>query len=138
MLNVLPPSLTLNKSSYYFRMSLLVYMLCFVMIYKSSLHLSLQILLYGFSFYQVLNVYRGGFPTSCRRILFTESAIMCIDRQEKCSYYTDFKLIHDMGLAQLYYLIDGSKKKKLLIFSDQISREEYRQLTLIEQCAVYK
>lgn len=136
MLQLSSLSVTLLKSSHFLKITLLIYGFTAYVLWNSAFPLGLKVLcflvlyLHGYWLWRVPPCY-----FSCRQIRFQTKKWFLKDNRPALQE-TGYEKIRILLEAGLFFLIEfsaPSSKTLRLVFFDQLTREEYRRIKLLEK-----
>ncbi|WP_419418709.1 protein YgfX [Legionella sp. D16C41] len=124
----------LNKSTIYLRLSVIVYSFSAYMVLNSQLWWFIKSSLVFYLIITLISIYANPIPYSYVIKLFFSNNEWFLNNQFSDEIrYQKHKIILDCGLFFLLKLISYEKNKVLIIFSDQLTNNDYRALKLIEK-----
>ncbi|CDZ78258.1 hypothetical protein BN59_02568 [Legionella massiliensis] len=134
MLNLLQQRIVLGKSRFYMKLSLLISASALILLYYSSCWLPLKILLGFILVFQLIRIYKNPIPyPEYSGISYGADGWTIHTQNEQELFYERGRVIIDTGLFILLELSLGQKRKRIVLFLDQISNDFYRSLKIKEK-----
>ena len=127
-------TITLNKSPDYCRLTFLIYLLAWIMVCCSSLHIRLIIVISILLIVGCLDTIRCGRPLlKYSKLCYQSKRWILYEITGGMSQFEGVCVRFDGGLFFLIELLAGKQRKTLALFKDQLSSDQFRLLKLVER-----
>lgn len=134
MLNLSKCTLTLGKSSCFLRLTWVIQGGALYLLWVSGLAINIKCLLTLILVGQQLKFIYAPYPSpSAFSLEYLSGTWTLIDRDGKSELFTNSSILLDTGFFLILRLSEEAKSKRLLIFEDQLSHEDYWHLRLLEK-----
>lgn len=134
MLHLSRLSIEFKKSNLYLRLALLIHSFALLVVYLSGCWLWIKLLFALILVRQWLAIKRWPCPTAeYSQLDFSMNTWSLTDRTGNRFHYDKHRVILNAGLFFLLELREEQQRKLLVIFFDQLEKEDFRRLKLIEK-----
>lgn len=133
MLNLSNCTIKLGKSANYLRIALLLYVCALLLVLSSNWALLLKLIIGILLLSQLIQIIRYPVPHShYLMLIYNGKDWLLHDRKERQTSYRKLRIVIDTGLFFLLELQNENQRKMIVIFSDQVTKNDYRLLKITE------
>lgn len=134
MLSLSKCNITLSKSTLYLRLISLIYGFTALMLINSQLNWLVKSIFLIYLLCHLFTIIYNPKPhANLKELNFLQDKWRLVNAENETSYYKAQRVMLNTGLFFLLELSNESERKVVIIFSDQITSEDYRLLRLIEK-----
>ena len=134
MLNLSRCTIVFTRSENYLRLSLIIYFFALVMVCTSAFWLFFKLLFSLILLGQLLSIWHQPFPTSTYTHLdYFMNEWSLTHKNGQQFFYDRHRIMLDAGFFFLLELTEENHKKILVVFFDQLKKDDYRILKLVEK-----
>lgn len=96
----------------------------------------LQAIVLPLLLYQFIQIIKNRKPyPKLKELRYCAGNYSLVDNHDNESFYSSKRLVYDMEIFFLIELKEQKRRKLLVLFHDQLTKEEYRLLNVIEKIA---
>lgn len=133
MLNLSNCTIRLNKSADYLRLAFLIHLSVLIVLCCSAWPFLLKLTGFILLLFQFLRIKATGMPSSCFLLVYSNSNWQLHDVYGRQNTYTKMRVVVSTGLFFLVEFANEKQRKIIVIFSDQISKNDFRLLKIKEK-----
>ncbi|STX42279.1 Uncharacterised protein [Legionella donaldsonii] len=131
MLNLSNCMIKLDRSALYVRLASLIYFSVMVVLYYSAWPCFLKLPGFFLLLFFFLRIKATSIPGSCSLLVYTNNNWQLHDVHGQQRTYAKMRVVMSAGLFFLVEFSHEKQRKLVVIFSDQISKNDFRLLNII-------